>query len=51
MPNGKIVAPQRHPTWLSEVKGLVVALKMDPTVVFLFPLFLASNYFYTCELL
>jgi hypothetical protein len=37
----------RHPSWKTEFFSLFVALKTDPWVILLFPMFLASNYFYT----
>lgn len=42
----KVTAP-RHPSWRTEFWGLWVALKTDPYIVLLFPMFFASNWFYT----
>jgi hypothetical protein len=45
--DGTKVTPARHPSWKAEFISLFVALKMDPWIVLLFPMFFASNYFYT----
>ena len=37
----------KHPSWKSELLGLVETLKTDVYIVLLFPMFLASNWFYT----
>jgi hypothetical protein len=42
----KVTAP-RHPSWRTEFIGLWVALRTDPLIVLLFPMFFASNWFYT----
>ena len=42
----KVVAP-RHPSWKTEIYGLYVALRTDPMIILLFPMFFASNWFYT----
>lgn len=42
----KVTAP-RHPSWKAELYGLYLVLKTDPLVVLLFPMFFASNWFYT----
>jgi len=39
----------RHPSWKTEFFSLFVALKTDPWVILLFPMFYASNYFYTWQ--
>ncbi|KAG1732060.1 MFS general substrate transporter [Suillus lakei] len=39
----------RHPSWKTEFLSLFMALKTDPWIVFLFPMFFASNYFYTWQ--
>ncbi|ETW78309.1 hypothetical protein HETIRDRAFT_454298 [Heterobasidion irregulare TC 32-1] len=44
----KVTAP-RQPSWQTELYGLYVALKTDPMVVLLFPMFFASNWFYTWQ--
>jgi hypothetical protein len=45
--DGTKVMPVRRPSWQTEFISLFVALKMDPWIVLLFPMFFASNYFYT----
>lgn len=49
LPNGRPVAIARQPTWLSEFKGLVFALRTDPLVLLMFPFFLSSNWFYAYQ--
>ncbi|KAG1730091.1 hypothetical protein EDB19DRAFT_1832168 [Suillus lakei] len=44
----RIVMP-RHPSWKSEFYGLWVAIITDPMILLLFPMFFASNYFYTWQ--
>ncbi|KAG2145806.1 MFS general substrate transporter [Suillus clintonianus] len=44
--DGTKVTPIRHPSWKTEFLSLFVALKTDPWIVLLFPMFFASNYFY-----
>ncbi|KAJ7499239.1 MFS general substrate transporter [Mycena latifolia] len=39
----------RNPSWKVEIIGLYVALKTDPMIILLFPMFLASNWFYTWQ--
>lgn len=45
--DGSKVTTPRHPSWISEIVGLYVALRTDPAIILLFPMFLASNWFYT----
>lgn len=45
--DGTKVSQSRHPSWKSEFLGLYVALRTDPMILLLFPMFLASNWFYT----
>ena len=45
--DGTKISPPRHPSWKTEFIGLVVTIKTDPLIVMLFPMFLASNWFYT----
>ncbi|KAH7905560.1 hypothetical protein BJ138DRAFT_1017545, partial [Hygrophoropsis aurantiaca] len=47
--DGSKVESVRHPSWKAEVYGLWIALKTDPMILFLFPMFFASNYFYTWQ--
>jgi len=42
----KITTP-RHPSWKVEIYGLWMTLVTDPMVILLFPMFFASNWFYT----
>jgi hypothetical protein len=44
--DGTRVQTIMHPSWKSELVGLWVALRTDPYIVLLFPMFLASNWFY-----
>ncbi|KAJ7731927.1 MFS general substrate transporter [Mycena maculata] len=44
----KLTVP-RNPSWKVEILGLYVALKTDPLIILLFPMFLASNWFYTWQ--
>ncbi|KAF8133188.1 MFS general substrate transporter [Boletus edulis] len=44
----KVVQPS-HPSWKTEFVNLFVALIKDPWIVLLFPMFFASNYFYTWQ--
>lgn len=44
----RVLVPSQT-TWSKELKGLFVLLKSDPWVVLLFPMFLASNWFYTWQ--
>ena len=39
----------KNPTWASELMGLWKTLQSDPYVIFLFPMFFASNWFYTYQ--
>lgn len=45
--DGTKVTTPRQPSWKAEIYGLYVALRTDPLIVLLFPMFLASNWFYT----
>ncbi|KAG6826222.1 hypothetical protein H0H92_000662 [Tricholoma furcatifolium] len=47
--DGTRVTTARHPSWKTEFYGLYVALRTDPMIVMLFPMFLASNWFYTWQ--
>lgn len=44
--DGSRVIAMKHPTWASEFKGLLETLRTDRSIVMLFPMFLASNWFY-----
>ncbi|KDQ55000.1 hypothetical protein JAAARDRAFT_196364 [Jaapia argillacea MUCL 33604] len=39
----------RHPSWKTEFVGLWVVMRTDPMIFLLFPMFLASNWFYTWQ--
>ena len=45
--DGSRVMMMKQPTWKSEFIGLFETLRTDWYIVFLFPFFLASNWFYT----
>ncbi|KAI0757538.1 MFS general substrate transporter [Daedaleopsis nitida] len=47
--DGTRVVTPRHPSWRSEFYGLWVTLTTDPWIVLLFPMFFASNWFYTWQ--
>ncbi|KAI0245670.1 MFS general substrate transporter [Lactifluus subvellereus] len=47
--DGTKVTTPRQPSWKTEIYGLYVALRNDPLIVLLFPMFLASNWFYTWQ--
>ena len=45
--DGTKVTTPRHPSWKVEIYGLWLTLRTDPMIILLFPMFLASNWFYT----
>lgn len=47
--DGSRVTTPRHPSWKAEFKSLWTALRTDPFIILLFPMFFASNYFYTWQ--
>lgn len=47
--DGSHVVLMKHPTWQSELLGLWETLRTDSWIVFLFPMFFASNWFYTYQ--
>jgi len=47
--DGSAVILMKHPSWQSEILGLLEVLKSDVWLVFLFPMFFASNWFYTYQ--
>ena len=47
--DGSRVVLMKHPTWQSELLGLWETLRTDSWIVFLFPMFFASNWFYTYQ--
>ncbi|SJX65774.1 uncharacterized protein SRS1_16330 [Sporisorium reilianum f. sp. reilianum] len=44
----RVLVPSQT-TWVKEFQGLFVLLRSDPWVLLLFPMFLASNWFYTWQ--
>ena len=47
--DGSRVTTPQHPSWKAEFLGLWIALRTDPFIILLFPMFFASNYFYTWQ--
>ncbi len=47
--DGSRVVLMKNPSWMSEFLGLWETLRTDTWVVFLFPMFFASNWFYTYQ--
>ncbi|EGN98006.1 hypothetical protein SERLA73DRAFT_182836 [Serpula lacrymans var. lacrymans S7.3] len=47
--DGTRVVTIRHPSWKTEIYILWVALRTDPLILLLFPMFFTSNYFYTWQ--
>lgn len=47
--DGTRVATISHPSWTKELLGLWVTLRTDPMIILLFPMFFASNWFYTWQ--
>lgn len=45
--DGTRVITPRHPSWRTEFYGLWYTLRTDPFIILLFPMFFASNWFYT----
>lgn len=45
--DGSHVVLMKHPTWQSELLGLWEVLQTDTYILLLFPMFFASNWFYT----
>lgn len=45
--DGSHVVLMKHPTWQSELLGLWEVLRTDTYILLLFPMFFASNWFYT----
>lgn len=39
----------KHPTVISELKGLLETFRLEPFIVLLFPMFWVSNWFYTYQ--
>lgn len=47
--DGSRVIIMQHPTWKTELLGLWQTLQSDPYIVLLWPMFFASNWFYTYQ--
>ena len=47
--DGSHVVLMKNPTWVSEFKGLWETLRYDSYIILLFPMFFASNWFYTYQ--
>ncbi|KAI6133610.1 major facilitator superfamily domain-containing protein [Pisolithus thermaeus] len=47
--DGTKVETYLHPSWKAEIYRLWLALRTDPMILMLFPMFYASNYFYTWQ--
>jgi MFS family permease len=47
--DGSHVILMKNPSWISEFKGLYETLFLEPWIVLLFPMFFASNFFYTYQ--
>jgi MFS family permease len=48
-PDGTKIILMKNPSWVSEFKGLVETFTSAPWIVLLFPMFFASNAFYTWQ--
>ncbi|KAF2033847.1 MFS general substrate transporter [Setomelanomma holmii] len=47
--DGSRIILMKHPTWKTELVGLWETIRSDPYIVLLFPMFFASNWFYTYQ--
>lgn len=47
--DGSRVVLMKNPSWKSEIFGLFECLRTDVWVILLFPMFFASNWFYTYQ--
>jgi len=47
--DGSRIILMKQPTWKSEIIGLWETIRTDPYVICLFPMFFASNWFYTYQ--
>lgn len=45
--DGSKVIVMKNPTWKTELYGLYETIQSDPYIILLFPMFFASNWFYT----
>ncbi|KYK56379.1 hypothetical protein DCS_03379 [Drechmeria coniospora] len=48
-PDGSRVVLMKNPSWQSELKGLYETIRFEPFVIFLFPMFFSSNWFYVYQ--
>ncbi|TGO46810.1 hypothetical protein BOTNAR_0563g00060 [Botryotinia narcissicola] len=48
-PDGTKVVLMKHPSWKSEFIGLYDTIVQEPFIILLFPMFWASNWFYTYQ--
>ncbi|KAF5013126.1 hypothetical protein FDECE_846 [Fusarium decemcellulare] len=48
-PDGSTIAVTEQPTWKSELIGVWKVIHSQPAILLLFPLFFASNWFYTYQ--
>ncbi|KAF2672964.1 MFS general substrate transporter [Microthyrium microscopicum] len=47
--DGSRVILMKNPTWKTEITGLFQTFRTDPYILFMFPMFFASNFFYTYQ--
>ncbi|KAH0087414.1 MFS general substrate transporter, partial [Aureobasidium melanogenum] len=47
--DGSRIILMKNPTWKSELMGLWETIRSDPYIICLFPMFFASNWFYTYQ--
>jgi len=47
--DGSKIIVMQHPTWSTELFGLWEVLKTEPWIALLFPMFMASNWFYSYQ--
>ncbi|KAM0348540.1 hypothetical protein ACHAP4_010895 [Fusarium culmorum] len=47
--DGSYVILMKNPTWQSELLGLYETIRFEPFVIFLFPMFFSSNWFYVYQ--
>ena len=47
--DGSRVILKKNPSWISEILGLYETVRAEPLVILLFPMFFASNWFYTYQ--
>ncbi len=48
--DGSKVILMKNPSWITEIKGLLETITQAPWIILLFPMFFASNVFYTYQL-